>query len=140
MKNKTVLVIFRLVLGAVFVYSGVVKALAPLDFAQGIRNYRIVGSSLSFLVALILPWLEILAGLSLAAGIWKRASALLVSMMLAFFIVLAAVTILRGIDVDCGCFGALGRKADLRLILEDGAMLFMAVSVLLAPDKPRPPD
>jgi hypothetical protein len=40
--NKAVLLVFRIVLGGLFVYAGAVKALEPLDFAQSIRNYQIV--------------------------------------------------------------------------------------------------
>ena len=69
-KNKAVLLVFRLVLGGLFIYAGAVKASDPLDFAQSIRNYDLVGQSLSFVAALILPWLEILAGAFLIAGVW----------------------------------------------------------------------
>ncbi len=134
-KNKTLLVVFRLVLGGLFIYAGVVKVLDPLDFAQNIRNYRLVGQSLSFIAAVVLPWLEILAGVALAAGIWKRASALIISGLLVFFILLTLVTIARGLDVDCGCFGALSRKSGFGVILEDLGMLFMGLSLLFAPGK-----
>jgi len=127
LKNKTLLVLFRLVLGGLFVYAGVVKVLDPLDFAQNIRNYRLVGQSLSFMAAVVLPWLEILAGVALAAGIWKRASALIISGLLVFFILLTLVTIARGLDVECGCFGALSRKSGFGVILEDLGMLFMGL-------------
>ena len=131
-KNKTLLVLFRLVLGGLFVYAGVVKVLDPLDFAQDIRNYRLVGQSLSFIAAVVLPWLEILAGVVLAAGIWTRASALIISGLLVFFILLTLVTILRGLDVDCGCFGALSRKSGFGVILEDFGMLFMSLVLLFS--------
>jgi len=134
-KNRTLLVLFRIVLGGLFVYAGVAKALDPLDFAQNIRNYRLVGQELSFIAAVVLPWLEILAGLALAAGVWTRASSLLISGLLVFFIALTLVTIVRGLDVDCGCFGALSRKAGLGVILEDALMLFLALAVLFAPGK-----
>jgi hypothetical protein len=134
-RNRTILVLFRLVLGGLFVYAGIVKALAPLDFAQSIRNYDLVGQSLSFIAAVILPGLEILAGLALAAGVWKRASALVISGLLVFFILLTLVTILRGLDVDCGCFGAIDRKAGFGVILEDAAMLYMALAILFDPGK-----
>jgi uncharacterized membrane protein YphA (DoxX/SURF4 family) len=137
LKNRTLLVLFRIVLGGLFVYAGVAKTLDPLDFAQNIRNYRLVGQELSFIAAVVLPWLEILAGLALAAGVWTRASSLLISGLLVFFIALTVVTIVRGLDVDCGCFGALSRKAGLGVIAEDALMLFMAISVLFAPAKPR---
>lgn len=136
-KNRTLLVLFRIVLGGLFVYAGVAKTLDPLDFAQNIRNYRLVGQELSFIAAVVLPWLEILAGLALAAGVWTRASSLLISGLLVFFIALTVVTIVRGLDVDCGCFAALSRKAGLGVIAEDALMLFMAISVLFAPAKPR---
>jgi uncharacterized membrane protein YphA (DoxX/SURF4 family) len=135
LKNKTLLVVFRLVLGGLFVYAGVVKVLDPLGFAQDIRNYRLVGQSLSFIAAIVLPWLEILAGVALAAGVWKRASALIISGLLVFFILLTLVTIARGLDVECGCFGALSRKSGFGVILEDLGMLFMGLCLLFAPER-----
>ena len=135
LKNKTLLVVFRLVLGGLFVYAGIVKVLDPLDFAQNIRNYRLVGQALSFLAAVVLPWLEILAGVALAAGVWKRASALIITGLLVFFILLTLVTIARGLDVECGCFGALSRKSGFGVILEDLGMLFMGLGLLFAPER-----
>jgi putative oxidoreductase len=132
-RNRTVLLVFRLVLGGLFVYAGVVKVLDPLDFAQNIRNYQLVGQSLSFLAAVILPCLEILAGAFLIAGIWKRGASLVISGLLVFFIALTAVTMARGLDVDCGCFGAVSRKAGLGVILEDLAMLYLGLCILFAP-------
>jgi uncharacterized membrane protein YphA (DoxX/SURF4 family) len=134
-KNRTALLVFRLVLGGLFVYAGVLKVGDPLDFAQNIRNYQLVGQSLSFVAALILPWLEVVAGVFLIAGIWKRGAALVVSSLLVFFVILTAVTMIRGLDVDCGCFGAVDRKAGLSVILEDLGMLYLGLCVLFAPQK-----
>jgi len=131
-RHKTVLLVFRLVLGGLFVYAGIVKVLEPLDFAQNIRNYRLVGQSLAFIAALVLPWLEILAGAFLIAGLWKRGAALIISGLLVFFIVLTLVTMIRGLDVDCGCFGALSRKSGWSVILEDLAMLYLGLCLLFA--------
>jgi putative oxidoreductase len=134
-KNKAVLLIFRIVLGGLFIYAGVAKTLDPLDFAQSVRNYALVGQSLSFIAAIVLPWLEILAGIFLIAGIWKRGAALVISGLLVFFIVLTLVTMMRGLDVDCGCLGAISRKAGLGVILEDLAMLYLGLCVLFAPQR-----
>lgn len=134
-RNKAVLVAFRIVLGGLFVYAGAVKIADPLDFAQDIRNYRLVGQSLSFVAAVVLPWLEVLAGAFLVAGIWKRGAALVISGLLVFFIVLTLVTMARGIDVDCGCFGSLSRKSGWGVVLEDLGMLYLGLCLLLAPPK-----
>ena len=136
-KKGALLLVFRLLVGGVFVYSGIVKALDPLDFAEQVRNYRTVGQDLAFLVAVYLPWLEVLAGAFLVAGVLKKASAALISLLLGGFIVLVAVTIIRGIDVDCGCFGTLSRRADWRLLLEDVVFFGMSLAVLLARKKAR---
>ncbi len=135
-RKKAVLLIFRLAVGGLFIYAGVAKALTPLDFAQNIRNYGLVGQTLSFLAALVLPWLEIFAGLLLAAGVWRRSAALLISAMLALFILLTLVTIARGIDVDCGCFGAVSRKAGWSVVAEDALMLYASLCILLSRRRP----
>ncbi|MCU0243526.1 MAG: DoxX family membrane protein [Acidobacteria bacterium] len=137
--NKAVLWVFRLVLGGLFIYAGAVKVVAPLDFAQDIRNYRLVGQSLSFIAAIVLPWLEILAGAALIVGVWRRGAALVVSGLLVFFIVLTAVTMLRGLDVDCGCFGSLSRKSGWGVILEDLGMLAMGLVLLFSARRDGPP-
>jgi len=136
-RNKSVLLVFRLVLGGLFVYAGAVKIAAPLDFAQNVRNYQLVGQSLSFIAGLVLPWLEVLAGVFLIAGAWRRGAALVLSTLLVFFVALTIVTMIRGLDVDCGCFGAIDRKAGWSVILEDLAMLYLGLGVLLAPPKDR---
>jgi len=130
-RNKTLLLVVRLILGGLFVYAGAVKVLDPLDFAQDIRNYRLVGPSLSFIAAIVLPWLEILAGLALILGIWMRGAALVVSGLLVFFIILTLVTMIRGLDVDCGCFGAVSRKSGWGVILEDLGMLALGLVLLV---------
>ncbi len=138
-RNKAVLCIFRLIVGGIFVWSAVLKIRDPLGFAQNIANYRVVGNTIAFWVAVVLPWLELTAGVLLIVGLWRRTNALLLSLMLAGFIILVAVTIARGIDVDCGCFGSLSRKADLGLILQDAALLFMSLTVWLSnAGKPNP--
>jgi putative oxidoreductase len=133
LRNKPLLLLFRVVLGGLFIYAGVVKVGDPLDFAQDIRNYRLVGQSLSFIAAVVLPWLEILAGAFLIAGIWTRGAALVITGLLVFFIVLTLVTMARGLDVDCGCFGALSRKSGWSVVFEDLGMLALSLSILFAP-------
>lgn len=129
-RNRVLLLAFRVVLGGLFIYAGVVKALDPLDFAQDIRAYRLVGQTLSFVVAVTLPWLEILAGALLIAGVWRRGAALVIAGLLVFFIVLTLVTMARGLDVDCGCFGSLSRKSGWGVVVEDLGMLVLGLALL----------
>ncbi len=133
--HKYLLMTFRLIVGGVFFGSGILKIGDPLAFAQNIKNFQLVSHEVSFLTALILPWIEILCGALLITGIFSRPSALLISCLLAGFIILVGVTMARGIDTDCGCFGSLSHKADWRLLLQDGLLLLMSLTILFARPK-----
>jgi len=128
-RNKHVLCAFRLIIGGLFIYAGVIKIADPLGFARDIQNYRILPPAACLFIALALPWFEALSGVFLIVGIFKRTNAWLLSFLLAGFIVLVIITMARGLDVDCGCFGSLSRKADGRLILEDAVMLYMSLQI-----------
>ncbi|MEE9500766.1 MAG: MauE/DoxX family redox-associated membrane protein [Candidatus Aminicenantaceae bacterium] len=131
-RNKSVLLVFRLVVGGVFIWAGLLKILDPLEFAQNIANYRVFSPDLSLLTAIVLPWLEILCGVLVIFGIFRSASSLLLSGLLAAFLVLIMVTIFRGLDVDCGCFGSLGRHVDYRLLLTDIVLLYLTLNIFVS--------
>ncbi len=94
----------RLALGGIFLYASLDKIAHPRPFAEIIANYAILPEWLVTLPALILPWLELLAGLLLIAGVWRRSAAALLSLLLLAFILALGVNAVRGIDVSCGCF------------------------------------
>jgi uncharacterized membrane protein YphA (DoxX/SURF4 family) len=128
-RNKRVLFLFRLLVGGVFIWAGVLKVGDPLDFAQSIKNYQAFPHDLVFMIALVLPWVEVLSGVGLIAGVLKRSSAFIAAVLLAGFIALVGSALLRGIDTSCGCFGSLSSRADLRLMLMDAVLCLMAVAV-----------
>ncbi len=118
----------RLLLGGVFVYSGAIKALEPAEeFAFAIESYRLVGPQLSLLAAHIVPWLELWAGLLLAAGIFTRLSALFLGGSLVFFELLLGQAWLRKLPVtSCGCFGSSGSNSLGREFLQNLVLLALA--------------
>jgi uncharacterized membrane protein YphA (DoxX/SURF4 family) len=131
-RNKSILLVFRLAVGGVFIWAGLLKILDPLEFAQNIANYRVFSRDLSLLAAIVLPWFEILCGVLVIFGIFRSASSLLLSGLLAAFLVLITVTIFRGLDVDCGCFGSLGRHVDYSLLLADIVLLYLTLSIFVS--------
>ena len=97
--------IMDLVVGGVFIYAGVVKALDPVRFASDIDNYKILPWTISVGLAFYLPWLEILCGLAL---ILRRLYLGGLSILTALVLIFSGVTIaakVRGLDITCGCFG-----------------------------------
>lgn len=100
--------IFRLIqffLGSVFVYAGAVKTGDTPAFADSIASYQILGVHWINLLALTLPWFEMLMGSFVLIGYRKKAAALAILLMMAIFSVALLSTIIRGIKIDCGCFG-----------------------------------
>jgi uncharacterized membrane protein YphA (DoxX/SURF4 family) len=134
-RNRWVLLLFRVILGGVFIWAGGLKIADPLGFAQNIQNYQVVPPGPAFFIAVVLPWVEVLSGAFLIVGVFKRSSALLISLLLLGFIGLVALALVRGIDTSCGCFGSFSRRADFSLILIDAVLLFFALSVFFV----RPP-
>jgi uncharacterized membrane protein YphA (DoxX/SURF4 family) len=131
-RHRWLLLLFRVIVGGVFIWAGALKIADPLDFAQSIKNYQVVSPTLALLIAIVLPWVEVLSGALLIIGVLKRSSALLISLLLIGFIGLVALALARGIDTSCGCFGSLSRRADLSLILTDAVLLVFSLSVFFA--------
>ena len=104
--NDYLTVLLRLAVGITFMYASVYKIIEPASFAKSIWYYHMVPGSLINLIALVLPWVELLCGLFLIAGINYRGSVVLVNLMMIVFVIALTTTIARGISIDCGCFKA----------------------------------
>lgn len=95
--------LFRWGLGAVFIYAGSVKLLAPQTFAILIDAYGLVPEFLLMPVAIALPALEVAAGIGLIFDI--EGSLPVTGGLLVLFVAILSYGIWMGLDVDCGCFG-----------------------------------
>jgi uncharacterized membrane protein YphA (DoxX/SURF4 family) len=136
--------IVAVIVGLVFLYAAHEKIERPEDFARAIYHYQLIGPNqylppvLPNLLAVVLPWVEVLVGVALITGFWRREAALLTGVMLAVFIVAVGSTLIRGIDIEnCGCFSldAHGRAAGLKLILEDLALLLGTLLLTFLPSR-----
>jgi uncharacterized membrane protein YphA (DoxX/SURF4 family) len=104
LRNPRLHLLLRLLIGAFFVYASLDKIWNPAAFAKIVYQWQVVGPVPSNLVAVTLPGIELVAGLLLIAGIWRRESALVIALLLVVFIVAASSVLARGIDVlNCGC-------------------------------------
>jgi putative oxidoreductase len=99
----------QIALGAIFIIAALPKIADPPSFAHMIYNYRLVPSPLINISALVMPWVEMLAGLALILGVWKAAARNVVAIMLAVFIVAISINLFRDNAIDCGCFNVADR-------------------------------
>jgi len=130
--------LLTIALGLIFIYSAVPKILEVHDFARDIRNYRFMPSWSYNLAALWLPWIEILAGVSTVLGVWKKGGNVVILGLLIVFTSVVISAVIRGLDIDCGCFGhtasqiARAHQVGLQKIIENLAMTTVAVFLLFA--------
>jgi uncharacterized membrane protein YphA (DoxX/SURF4 family) len=124
-------------LGLVFLLYGLDKISQPDVFARSIANYRILPEVFINLMAVVLPWIEVLCGLLLIFGQWTRSAALVSGLLLVVFVIAVSITLVRGLDINCGCFNTNeGRKVGMKLLGEDLLLLgISSVLVLKARDR-----
>ena len=96
----------RLLLGAVFVYAAYVKLKEPwLVFAMSIDSYQLLPEWGVLLVARTLPWFELVLGLLLVSGYGLPWAGLVTTLQLLAFFSVMLRSYLKGLEIDCGCFG-----------------------------------
>ena len=131
LKNMLVLVC-RIFLGFLFIYASLEKILQPEEFAKQVGYYKALPFGLENLLAIVLPWTELIVGICLLAGLFVDGAALLSIIMMLVFILAISQAMLRGIDITCGCFkvNADSEKLGLHTIIRDIIFLIMSFMVL----------
>ena len=132
----------RLILGGLFVYMGLAKALHPVEFLKLVRQYDLVQNHVVLnAIAAMLPWFEVVCGVLLISGIAVRGTALTMFAMLVPFTLAVAnrawhIHALQSIPLcavkfDCGC-GA-GEVLICRKILENSVLMLFAIWLAVKP-------
>jgi uncharacterized membrane protein YphA (DoxX/SURF4 family) len=103
--------VVRMVLGATMLYAGILKLLEPSQALRAVQAYRILPPAIDDIVAYGLPLLEMAVGALLLLGLGTRPAAWITSGLMVVFIAGVASAWLRGLSIDCGCFGGGGDVA-----------------------------
>lgn len=128
-------VLFRLGLGGVFVYASWSKIQDPSLFADAVASYRILPEALVGWVAVVLPMLELVAGIGVIVTKWSRESALILLGLLFVFLIGLTQAWIRGLEISCGCFGVEEIPPPLWVdILRDLGLLVPAVWLVIRPN------
>lgn len=130
-RGNYIVIALTLAIGAIFIYAGIDKIRDPLQFADSIYAFAILPAAFVSLLAMGLPVFEIACGLVLFAPWTRRIGALAVALTSLIFFLALASALLRGLTLDCGCFGT-GTPSRPRMWLELGldALLFSGALVV----------
>jgi len=129
-------VLFRFILGGLFIYASISKIVHPFAFAKIIYNYKLLPDHLIYISAIALPWVEMISGLFLVAGIFKRTAAIILFSLLIIFIIAISFNLIRGLDFDCGCFTTVTTENGsnpVGLLIRDILMLIPGGIIIFAP-------
>ena len=88
----------RVVLGGIFIYTGLPKLTHPAEFARFVHGYHVLHPSLVNLVGITLPWIEVTAGGFLVIGVLPRSSAAVIAGLLGVFIGAGFLALVRARD------------------------------------------
>jgi uncharacterized membrane protein YphA (DoxX/SURF4 family) len=132
--NRYTILVFRLILGGIFIYASLDKIAHPEQFAKIVYNYKILPHSLINIFAIILPWVELLCGIFVITGIFVESSSAILSMFLVVFIIALSVNFLRGLDINCGCFSTdpKGKEEGAILLIRDLVLLVIGIQMFLS--------
>ena len=146
MKNS-ILWFCRLFTGALFIFSGLVKANDPVGFGIKLEEYYDVfaerWSWTSFLFkadwliesvnlqAAFLTSLEVALGILLILGIWKNLTTWLLLLLILFFTWLTGYSAITGSVTDCGCFGDFIPLTPLQSFYKDLVLLVLILIIFI---------
>jgi len=123
----------RILLGGIFIYAALLKIADPVAFAGSVAAYKILPYFASYLTAAVLPFVELSCGLLLVLGYRVKGGALIIGVMNLVFMIALGAAIVRGLDIDCGCFKQGGAKTTpWTALLRDAVFFAMTVFVLKA--------
>jgi uncharacterized membrane protein YphA (DoxX/SURF4 family) len=134
LRTLAVVRLARIAIGVIFLAAALGKIADLGAFAMQLHNYRMVPLWSEHLIAMILPWIELLAGLGLVFGVRPRSGAVVVLALMLVFTVAVGSAWARGLDFQCGCFGkASAATIGARKFLENVGFTLLAALATLRP-------
>ena len=130
-------VILRIFIGSILLVSGLEKVISPYqNFMYVIQGYEFLPSWMEKIVALSMPWAELIVGIFLVLGLWIQFSLKAAMLLFAGFIVVVGQALIRSLPIDqCGCFGESIHIPPKVIIVFDSFMLLVTMWLLRNPSK-----
>lgn len=118
----------QVVLGVLLGWAALAKLGDIPGLARDVHNFRLLPLASEHLLAIVLPWIELTAALSLVLGIRPRAGAVVAASLMIVLTTAVAIAMARGLNFECGCFGSAGAtRVGAAKLLENVALLAIAL-------------
>lgn len=129
LKSEYLSLIFRYAVGIYFIYYSLSKIQFPAQFADNVANYRLMPYWTINSIAVILPWLELITGLFLLLGLYTRAAATFIALMLVSFNIAIGINVVVGAPITCGCTDTVGEPVSWWKVTKNTGWLLITLHV-----------
>jgi uncharacterized membrane protein YphA (DoxX/SURF4 family) len=136
--------IARIIVGVLFVFSGIVKAIDPLGLTYKMQEFFEVWKdqgyapdimlalhNYAFLFSIIMIVLEVVLGVALLVGYKKKLTLRLLLLLMLLFTFLTSYVLFSGKIRTCGCFGDCIPLTPIQTFTKDIVLLVMIIFMLL---------
>lgn len=123
--------IFRLYIAGLFIYAGMYKINYAAEFAETIASYRMVPHWGVNVMAVVMPWVEVICGLLLVCGIRVRSCAVILGGLLAVFTAGIAMNLVWDSPISCGCFHSMGDTISWQTLVRDLGWIALVAHIYL---------
>jgi putative oxidoreductase len=129
--NKYFLLLLRILLSIVFIFAAIEKIASPENFSVAISNYKLFSIEIINITAIIIPWIELTTGLLLLFGISVKENSAIITFLLIVFTLAIIISLFRGLNIDCGCFGTVyGSKIGILKICENILLIMSGLIII----------
>jgi putative oxidoreductase len=131
--NKYFLLVARVVVALIFIIAAIPKISNPAEFAGEIARYNLMPNAFLNIMALALPWIELITAIFLLVGIRMKANSVIISGMLLVFVVAIGLAMVQGLNINCGCHTkGLSGKVGWAKIFEDIALMAFCAMIFFS--------
>lgn len=136
---KIIVQLSRILVGVLFIISGLIKSNDTLGFSYKLEEYyEVFGMEFlaptALLQAMLICIVEVMLGVTLLLGYWKRLTLWLLMLMIVFFTFLTFYSAYFNKVTDCGCFGDAIKLTPWGSFTKDVVLLFF-ISILFLGQK-----
>jgi hypothetical protein len=132
--HRWTVLLCQTLLALLLLFAGLTKIGEAGIFARQIHYYRLVPFGLENLIAITLPWIELVMALAILLRLDPHAGSVAGAGLMGLFVLVVGIAVLRGLDIECGCFGTTDAgRVGLAKLFENSCLLAVAMVACLRP-------
>jgi len=121
--------VLRIFVGYFFIYSSVSKIPYPAQFANNIASYRLIPYPFVNILAVVVPWAELVTGLFIIIGLRNRATAIVIGLLYFGFIIMVGLNVIVDSPISCGCYDTVGEPVSWLKVGKNAIWLLFALQI-----------